>query len=468
MQRTRSLHPLYSAALVALGLSVVACGGNGKPAEHPKVDSSGHPTGAGSNVTAGAGGPQVAADDAPSSGDSGANRPKMSAAAAAAYDAGIAAFASGDLDTAKAQFLKAGEADGNAYQAHYSLGVVLERLGDATGALNAYRRATTVVADYEPALVAYAGLLARTHRIGEAESFLEGQQAKFPKSAALTAGLAEVKSIKGETAEAQRLAQEALKKNPDYRPAMITIARDHYRARRLDLALYALAGILEGYGPENPPRDKNSAEALLLRALIQRERGQRQGALADFGRALELRPDLVEAAVALAAFNLESGDAAAAAALLERALKYDRAHVSARLNLGDAYRLLGRSADALRELQWVVAKDASLAQVHYNLGLLYLFGQDLPGLSPKQAAEKAVEELELYKKMRPRTLGPDDTDELINRARAKISVIEAQAAEAAEAAKAPKAADAPKEAEAPKAADAPKEAEAPPAQQEGQ
>ena len=90
----------------------------------------------------------------------------------------------------------------------------------------------------------------------------------MPKSAAVSAALAEVKSIQGDSAAAQRFAQDALKKNPDYAPAMIALARDHYRARRLDLALYTLRAILDGYGPENPPRDKNNAEAHLLRGLI--------------------------------------------------------------------------------------------------------------------------------------------------------------------------------------------------------
>src|SRR5262249_53337761 len=143
----------------------------------------------------------------------------------------------------------------------------------------------------------------------EATDFLNARQAQMPKSAAVTAALAEVKSIQGDSGSAQRLAQEALKKNPDYRPAMVTLARDHYRARRLDLALYALKGILDGYGPENPPRDKNNAEAHLIRGLIYREQGLRGPAIQEFQRALEVRPDLVEARVQLATYYLESGNA---------------------------------------------------------------------------------------------------------------------------------------------------------------
>jgi tetratricopeptide (TPR) repeat protein len=253
----------------------------------------------------------------------------------------------------------------------------------------------------------------------------------MPKSAAVDAALAEVKSVQGDSASAQRLAQEALKKNPDYRPAMVAIARDHYRTRRLDLALYTLKGILDGFGPENPPRDPNNAEARLMRGLIYREQGQRKLAIDEFRKAIELRPDLVEARVNLAAYLLEAGNAPEAAQLLEGAVRYDKNNVMARLNLGDAYRLLGKSAEAKRELEWVASKDSQLAAVHYNLGLLYLFSESVPGVTPRQAADKAIAELEQYKRMRPRTAGPDDTDELITRAKTKKALIDSKEQEAA-------------------------------------
>jgi tetratricopeptide (TPR) repeat protein len=249
----------------------------------------------------------------------------------------------------------------------------------------------------------------------------------MPKSAAVPAALAEVKSIEGDSTAAQHHAREALKKNPDYRPAMVTIARDHYRKRRLDLALYSLKGILDGFGPENPARDVNNAEARLIRGLIHKEQNNRRGAIEEFQKALALRPDLVEARVQLAAYQLEAGNATEAAQLLEGALKYDREHVLAHLNLGDAYRLLGKSADAKKHLEYVQAKDPSLAQVHYNLGLLYLFASSIAGMTPKQQMDKAISELEKFKEMMPRSKGgPDDVDELITRAKTKKGVIEAR------------------------------------------
>src|SRR5439155_24962812 len=150
-----------------------------------------------------------------------------------------------------------------------------------------------LVPDYEPAIIAYAMLLAKKSQLSEADRFLTEKRGQMPKSAAVAATLAEVKSLQKDTGSAQRIAQEALKVNPDYRPAMVIIARDHYRNRRLDLALYALQAILDGFGAENPARDKDNAEARLLRALIYREQGQRQQAMEEFRHAVAKRPDLV-------------------------------------------------------------------------------------------------------------------------------------------------------------------------------
>jgi Tfp pilus assembly protein PilF len=383
------------------------------------------------------GGVQNGISDRPT-GEGASQRPAMNASAQQAYNAGMSAFKAGDLAGARTQFTRATQSDSKAYQAYYSLGVVQERLNEISNALSSYRQATLIVPDYEPAIFAYAVLLARSGKADQAVEYLNGRASAMPKSAAVSAALGEVKSIQGDSAAAQRYAQEALKKNPDYAPAMLALARDHYRARRLDLALYTLRAILDGYGPENPPRDKNNAEARLLRGLILKEQGNRPAAIDEFQKALSLRPDLVEARVQLAAYMLESGNATDAAPLLEGAVRYDSDNVLAHLNLGDAYRLLGKTGDAKRELEWVQKADAQLAQVHYDLGLLYLFSDNVPGSTPAQASDMAISELEQYKKMRPRQAGSnDDTDELITRAKAKKAMLEAGAADTGAAAATP-------------------------------
>ncbi len=435
--RNKQLTAVWLLSLVLFASSVEGCGGSGPEVKSAAVAATTDST-QGNRVVS-ASGQQVGISDAPSSGASGSARPKMNAAAAGFYTAGMQAFQAGNLDGANVQFTKASESDPNAYQAYYSMGVIRERFGNSSGALSAYSKAISVVPDYEPAIVAYAVLTAREGSPDAAEEYLNGRLAKMERSAAVTTALAEVKSIRGDSGAAQRLAKEALKINPDYRPAMVIMARDHYRSRRLDLALYALQGILDGYGAENPPRDKDNPEAILIRGLIFRERGQRAAAMADFKRCLEIRPDLVEAKVQLAGYLLEAGNAPEAVPLLESALRYDRDNLLARLNLGDGYRLLGRVGDAKQQLDWVAQKDSKLAQVHYALGLLYLFSEAVPGVTPKEAAERAMAEFEEYKKLKPRS-GPgqaDDVDELITAAKSKKAVIEAGEAEKAAAAAAP-------------------------------
>jgi tetratricopeptide (TPR) repeat protein len=418
-----------------LSVALVGCGGGAQVgAKTPGAEGPGAASPVAGAPVAAPGGQQYAMSDLPSTGKPDANRPQMNAAAADAYRAGLQAFQAGDLQGAKTQFGKAAEADPKAFQAQYSLGVVHERLGQKSAALSAYRAAVGIVKDYEPAIAAYALLLARTGDVSEAEDFLNRERGILPESAAVLAALAEVKSIQKDSGTAQSLAQEALKKNPDYRPAMVTLARDHYRARRLDLALYTLTAILDGYGAENPPRDKDNAEALLLRGLIYKEQGRRKESFGDFKRIVELRPDVVEAKLNLAKYMLDAGNATEATPLLESALAYDAANPTVHLDLGDAYRLMGRPADALKHLQWVQTKDPTNADVHYNLGLLYLFSTGVPGVSsPSAAIDKAIAELEQFKSMRPRAKAGsgDDVDELISRAKNKKAIAQAEAASAA-------------------------------------
>ena len=361
-----------------------------------------------------------------------ANRPRVNAAALAAYEAGVAAFQAGQLPTAKAQLSKASQLDSNAYMAHTARAAVLERMGDVGGAEAAYGQALVIVPDYAPAIRGRGLLLLRAGRAERAERTLNELRVKQPNNAAVFATLAEVKSLQGDSATAQKLASEALKKDPDYRPAMITIARDHFRQRRVDLSLYTLKAILDGFGKENPPRDPNNAEARLLRAQILRSQGARSAAIEEYEKVVRLRPDLVEANVTLAAYVLEAGNAQRATQLLERALLYDPNNVEARLNLGDAYRVAGRVSDAERELMWVRQRNPNSPEAHYNLGLLYLFSEQVPGKTPAQAASAAVNSLEAYQKLRPRGVAGDGIEELITRARSRKAVIDAETEAAAQ------------------------------------
>ncbi len=406
-------------AMVAIvqALAIAACGGDEKQVKHPEGRKQGAPVVDPSGAQVGV---------AESGGASG-----LSGAARAAYDKGWQAWLAGDLATAKKEFQEAQKLEPKSPAPPYSLGVVNDRLGDAGAAQQAYRTAFSNDPNHEISMCAYALSLVSANQGAEADSFLADRRGKKPNSPRLTACHAEVKSQQNDHGSAQELARDALRMDPDFKDAMVTVARDHYRARKMELAKYALQAILQGFGDASPARDRDNAEAHLLRGLIFRESGARAVALQDFEAAVKRRPDMVEALVNLGSMRLEAGNAQEALPVLESAVRFSPKNAVAHLNLGDAYRLLGRPADAKREFDQALALDSTLSAAHYDLGLLYLFSPNVPGSNADQQVATAIRELETYKTMRGAKAPPgvnDDIDELLGRAKAKQMELKQQAA----------------------------------------
>ena len=410
------------ASLAIVGGALLACGGNTDVKYPPGADG-----GAGSdNGVTDPNGAQVGVVD-------GAGTSGLSGAAKSSYEKGWQAWIKGDLATAKNSFTQAGSQTPQSPSPPYSLGVVLEHPGDQAGAQQAFRTAFTNDEKHTLSMCAYALSLASTGHTGEADTFLTDRRGKLPENPRLTACNAEVKSLAKDHGSAQQLAQDALRMDPDFKDAMVTIARDHYRARKMDLAKYALQAILDGFGDASPPRDREHAEAHLVRGLILRESGSRAVALQDFEAAVKKRPDLVEALINLGSMRLEAGNATEAAPVLESATRFGPNVAVAHLNLGDCYRLQGKTTDAKIEFDKALSLDSSLSAVHYDSGLLYLNAPSIPGTSADQQVSTAIKEFETYKTMRgPKApVGVDDQiDDLLNRAKAKQAELKNTAAAA--------------------------------------
>lgn len=402
---------LTATSSIALAAAFVfACGGD----DSKRVVAPGADAAAGTPVETVAGGQVGVVDSAGTSGLTGAAR--------SAYEKGWAAWLAGDLPGAKKGFTEAMGLDPKSPSPPYSLGIVDERLGDLAGAQQSYRAAFTANPNHELSICAYALSLASSGHAGEADTFLKDKLAKNDKSPRLHACAGEVKSLAGDHGTAQQLAQKALNLDPDFKEAMVVVARDHYRARKLDLAKYALQAILDGFGDASPARDKDNAEAHLLRGLIYREGGARAVALQDFEAAVKRRPDMVEGLVNLGSMRLEAGNAKDAVPVLESAVRFGPKNAIAHLNLGDAYRLQGKYAEAKKEFDQALSLDSSMAAAHYDLGLMYLTAPSIPGTSADAQVSTAIKELETYKTMRGPKAPPgvdDQIDDLLARAKAK-------------------------------------------------
>jgi len=430
MKMRAVIAPAIALLLVPL---YVACGDR-KPATTAKAATTA--TGA-ATETAAPTGPKTdtVTGDAPPPPPAPGQSSKLVGSARASYDSGVGLYNAGDLPGAATQFQNAIGAEPKAYEAYYALGVTYERMGKNADALEAYRNAYKLNPNYDAAIAAYGFLLYRQGSRTEAENFLSDQSAKNPKALGVMTALAEIKSLSGDSNSAQTLAGNVLTVEAKYEPAMVLIARDHYRRGRVDLATYVLSAILDGQktteekekgltAKTNPPRAPNNAEAHMLRAIILQKMGERLPAAKWFESAAKLRPDLVDAQLQVGLIRLEANDAEGALEPLRRAVQYNSGSVEAHLALGDAYRLGTKPAEAKKEYQWVIAATGAPANLkalaQYNMGLLYFLTPGIDGLSDVQRYDKSVEFWNQYKSAKGTAAGPSwpqDVEDLMEQAR---------------------------------------------------
>lgn len=360
---------------------------------------------------------------------------KLLGSARASYDAGVTKYNAGDLPGAATDFRNAINAEPKAYEAYYALGVANERMGKTADALEAYRNAYKLNPNYDAAIAAYGFLLYKQGSKTEAEAFLGDQSAKNPKALGVMTALAEIKSLQGDSNTAQTLAGNVLTQEAKYEPAMVLIARDHYRRGRTELAAYVLSAILDGQKTQeekekglpakaSPPRAPYNAEAHFLRAVMLQKNNERLAAAKWFESAAKLRPDMFDAQLQLGLIRLEANDADGALEPLRRTVMYSGGNTEAHLALGDAYRLVGgRAGDAKKEYQWVISATGAPAQLkalaQYNMGLLYFLTPGIDSLTDVTRYDRAVEYWKMYKTAKGTANAPSwpaDADELIEQA----------------------------------------------------
>jgi tetratricopeptide (TPR) repeat protein len=114
------------------------------------------------------------------------------------------------------------------------------------------------------------------------------------------------------------------------------------------------------------------AEAQLNLANALAAEGRLTDAEPHYAAAIALKPDLVEPQVGLGGVLLEQRRPAEAIPHFETALRLDPAVPQAHNGLGAAYAMQGREADALREYDEALRLDPSLVTAHFNAAVLML------------------------------------------------------------------------------------------------
>lgn len=245
-------------------------------------------------------------------------------------------------------------------KAHLNLGIALEALGDADGAIGAYQAALGIDAadpyvHYNLGKLLYTrGVLARA---GELLREAVRLQPDFAEARTVLAG---VLQVQGQPGAAAAEFAAALKLRPDDFGTLYRYAELLRRLDRLDEAQTALSRAV-AIRPDNA--DANYALATVLMA-----RGQTQQAEPHLRAALAQSPELLEARAALFHVLDARGELAGAAAELEAVLRQRPDWADALYDYGCILKKLMRLGEAEAALRRAVALEPGHARAYRMLG----------------------------------------------------------------------------------------------------
>lgn len=253
------------------------------------------------------------------------------------FNQGVAAAALGNLDEARKFYLRATDIDPKLGVAWLNLGAVAERAGDLNKALSHYQTGLKYDPTNEQLVVGVIGALRRLGRRDEAISE----------------------------------AKKALSKNANNVDAYNNLGLVYVDQGNYDLALFIYQKALTIKEPslgldaeQNAALHCNLGKVYLLR-------NEPAVARKELERSLELDPTLVPSLMFLANDRLDNRDWAKAAEYLERAAVLEPENPAIHMNLGIAYRGLGRYDDAKAAYEKTLAIDRSNADPYLNLAALY-------------------------------------------------------------------------------------------------
>jgi putative PEP-CTERM system TPR-repeat lipoprotein len=251
---------------------------------------------------------------------------------------GAIRLSTGNNQAAEAAFRKAVELDPKSASAHLSLSNYLWATGDLAGAEQSMRTALALAPKDVTANRAMAMYYMVTNKAEAAEPHLklvaEGVPGPQPKYF-----LSEYYLRFHRVEDARAILQPLLKDDAAFVGASVRLARIEASAKKNAEAHRLLEGAL-AREPKNP-------EALVMRGKLYLTENNTVNALSTLQTAVEANPRSVEAHVALAQTYVARGASKEAATAFNDALKIDGTHVEARLGLARVQINDGSAADAV-------------------------------------------------------------------------------------------------------------------------
>lgn len=299
------------------------------------------------------------------------------------------------------------------YLAAYNLGVVNERQGAYEKAAKRYFQALQLNADFSPALINLARLYLRQNRPADSERLIQKFSDQRPDNLGHRAAALEVALYKGAHEDVIQRAKEILRKDERHVDAMFALAQANFALGRFELARSVIERAVD--------LEKSRADLFNLYGSIELQLKNKAGAIANYRKAVELRPQYPEARNNLGVLYHDARDYESAAAQLEEAIRVFPDFKEAFLNLGNAYKGMKRYKDAELAFKRSVEIDRNFGDGHFNLAILYL-DSDVPGMDPIARLQKSIDTFNQYKGIAKSRAKDDPADKYIEEARKAIEV----------------------------------------------
>jgi len=318
--------PAPVALALTLSLAGTACGGEGKPPESPP------PSIAATAPPPTPPGPTADAPTAPSTSDD--------------VTRGTAAVKAGDWNTARAAFEAAIKKNAKQADAHYYLGLVMDKTGDRAAAEKSYREALQLQPDLQEAAENLTAILVEAKKYDEAIAIAKKALGRNAKNSEMQLNLAVALSEKGDVDAATKAFEDAVKLAPNDARFFLAYAHHLVGAKKSDEAVQKLkqaqrvagedAALLGTIGFELRTARavpeciaafdkaislKDNADFRTNRALCKFAGKDKAGAVADLQAATQKEPGFAPAHYWLASWNHDDGKFAEAASGYEAYLK---------------------------------------------------------------------------------------------------------------------------------------------------
>jgi tetratricopeptide (TPR) repeat protein len=253
--------------------------------------------------------------------------------------------------------------------AHLNLGVAAHQLGDLEGAATAFSRVTRL-APSMPQGWLYLGQVER--QLGDVDTALRRFRKGLKQNEEdMSLRVAMVQTLRevDRAQDAVDAAVDALQVNARSLPIYNEMGLAYLALGDLDLASFVFEKAESIPGAE----ENATVQAYLGWTLYQK--GERYAADYRLSRAVELDAKFIPGLVYLSRLRMENHDYETAVPLLEGAARLDESNHGVFVDLGIAYRGLGRPEDARRAWEKALEIDEGNPAPHFNLGIL--LGDDL-------------------------------------------------------------------------------------------